>query len=399
MPTFTYKAKDKSGTTVTGTLDAESSSQAAAILRERGQLPMDIRQAGRVSARPTEYGSFFARYFIYPLWTGVSIRTLASFFRQMATLLDSGMTLTEALTSIGGRASGRLRVIIDEMKQSAGQGLGLSGAMIRHPRVFSPLQIALVRVGESSGLLADLLARIASYLEYEIKIRQMISKMIVYPVVVLVFAGLVYLCVPNVNLLVSGKQGEFLSAIWPQLRLCVFGGLGLVVALKLIFQFGTVKYIWDAIKVQPPMLGTAARKIAMSRFSRAVALLYGAGVPLSETVSVGADACANYYIGDRIRRAVPALQNGVSLSAALESTGAVMPIVLDMLVTGERTGNTDATLNKVADYMDDEVDVTMHKLGIALMVVGVIAAGIVTLYVLVQLYQQHAANELGNLAQ
>ena len=147
-------------------------------------------------------------------------------------------------------------------------------------------------------------------------------------------------------------------------------------AARFIFQFDPPRMVWDTIKVQPPIIGATARKIAMSRFCRALAVLYSAGMTLSEAVSTAADACANLYIGRGIKRVLPAVRAGQGLTESLTRTRAVSPIVLDMLATGEKTGNMDAVLQKVSEYMDEETDATIHKLGVVLFVSVIVVAGI-----------------------
>ncbi|MGB9619912.1 MAG: type II secretion system F family protein, partial [Armatimonadota bacterium] len=302
---------------------------------------MDIRPVGGVGTlvRPKEAGSIFVRYFVYPLWTGVSIKALALFYRQLATILGSGMSISEALRSLGSRTRGRLGAIIREVLDTIQQGGTLSQTLERHPRVFSRLQLSLVRVGESSGLMEAMADRIASYLEYEISVRQMIAKSMIYPIVVLAMAFSIQVGLPNVKVAVDQGMPAFLKVVLPTVWRQLGPLLAIVVILKLIFQFETPRLIWDAIKIQPPIIGGTARKIAMSRFCRALAVLYSAGVTLSEAVSISADACANLFIGRAIKPSVAAIQAGRGLTESLTLTGAVSPTVLDMLATGERTGN------------------------------------------------------------
>jgi len=387
---FDYKAKDKSGNTVSGTVVAVDASAAAGAVRELGHLPMEIRSARTTREREPslEAGSVFARYFIYPLWTGVNIKMLVFFYRQLATLLGSGMALSEALRSVKNRTRGRLGVIIAEMQDNASRGVPLSDTMVRYPKVFSRLQIALVRAGESGGLLEQMIDRIAAYLEYELGVRKLIMKSVAYPIVTLVFALLAYICVPHLAVAVNQGMGQFFVAIWSQLRVWSLGMILLVVGLKLLFQFESVRLIWDWFKVQVPLVGGNARKIAMSRFSRALALLYTAGAPLAQSVDIASEACANIYIGMAIKHAIPAIQSGVSLTESLTRTRAVSPMVLDMLAVGERAGSTDAALQKVADYMDDELDASIHKIGIALFVVMILAAGGVIGYIVIDFWQK-----------
>jgi len=396
MPTFSYKAKDRSGNNVAGTVEATSESHAAATVREMGHFPMEIKAIGgaRVEAQSQVAGSAIERYLIFPLWTGVNIKALALFYRQMSTLLASGMTLSEGLRSASRRTRGRLGVVIQETITKVENGGRMSDVLARYPHVFGALQVSLVRVGENSGMLDQMMDRIASYLEYEIKVRQMIAKMMFYPIIVLVMALVISVSLPHVELAVKQGFGPFMQAVWPGLRTALIWVGATVVVLKLFFQFNGVKLVWDFVKIQPPIIGTCARKIAMSRFSRAMALMYAVGIPIAETVTVAADACGNLAIARGIKFGVPALQQGEGLTETLAKTGAIMPMVLDMLATGEKTGNTDAVLQKVADYMDDEADSTIHKIGIVLFVLMILIAAVVVAAIAIQFYSNAAESML-----
>lgn len=375
MPTFTYRAKDATGNTVIGIIDAATESAAAGKIREMGHLPMDIRATVSEPSgeAPREVGSALARYLIYPLWTGVNIRALALFFRQLATLIASGMALSEALHSAGSRTGGRLGRIIAEACDNVRGGGRLSDTMSRYPRVFSKLLISLMRAGEAGGLLQSMTERIASYLEYELAIRRRIAMIMFYPIIIFFFI----IVMPHVPTLVLDGPRQFGASLFASISIWFPWAIAALIVLKLLLQFEAVRWVWDFVKVLPPIIGTTARKIAMSRFSRALAVLYSAGMPISEAVSVAADACANVAIGRGIRSCVPAVQAGHGLTESLARTRAVTPMVLDMLSTGEKTGSMDTVLQKVADYMDDEADATIHKLGIALFVFMILIAAII----------------------
>lgn len=380
------------GNTITGTIEADDERQAAGKIREKGALPMDIRLAAGVGAmqdRPA--GSVVARYLIYPLWTGVNIRALLFFFRQMAALLGAGMPLSEALRSVESRQRGRLRRIVHDMHQRVIRGGRLSEEMARHPRVFSRLQLSLVRVGESGGFLEQMMDRIASYLEYELSVRRRIVLAMFYPV--LIFLFILFKDIGVAFILGGARAG--LPMLLGVLRQVGLPLVGIIVGLKLVMQFDTARYVWDFVKMLPPILGTAARKVAMSRFSRALAMLYSAGLSLSEAVSTAADACANVAAAKGIKRAVGAIQAGESLTLSLQRTGVVMPMVLDMLSTGEKTGNLDAVLQKVADYMDEEVDATIHKVGIGLFVLMILIAGVIVLMQVIGFYSGYFNKLIG----
>lgn len=390
MATFNYKAKDRSGNTVTGMVEAPNESAAAASVREKGYLPMEIhvtrsqKQAPAGGSRPSIVDTM-----ISPLWTGVNIKALALFYRQLATLLGSGMSLSEALRSARARTRGRLGSIIEEAQLQVQAGRLFSETLNRYPRIFSPLQVSLVRVGESGGLLQSMIERIASYLEYEIKIRQMISRMMFYPVLILIFAVLVKTFVPYAPKLMSGNPSEILVGMAPELFRIALLFVGIVVVLKLLFQFNIIRLIWDTVKIVPPIMGTSAHKIAMSRFCRAMAVVYSAGMPTAEAVDIASDATGNLAIARKLKYAIPAIQSGHGLTESLAKTGAVMPMVLDMLTTGEKAGSIDAVLQKVADYMDDETDSTLHKLGIVLFILMILIAGIVVMKIVIDFYLKY----------
>ncbi len=391
MASFSYKAKDSSGNTVTGAVEAPDASGAAGKIREMGHLPMDIREmrTRAPAGTSTQAGSVLEQRLISPLWTGVNIRQLAYFFTQLAALLPSGMTISEALRSIGSRTRGRLGRIVREASSNVQSGGKLSDTLSRHPRVFSPLQIALIRAGESGGLIQPMIERIASYLEYELKIRRMIAKMLIYPIAILAFAVCIYVAKPHLATAATEGMGVFIKAIAPGLIKWIVGALLVVVVLKLVFQFDTARLAWDSVKTVPPIVGGVAMKIAMSRFSRALAVLYGAGMPIAEAVSVGADASANLAIGRGIKLAVPAIQSGEGLTESLTKTHMLLPIVLDMMMAGEKSGNVDAALQKAADYMEDEVDATIHKLGIALLILMLLIAGVVVGLIVVDFWTKY----------
>jgi type II secretory pathway component PulF len=272
------------------------------------------------------------------------------------------------------------------MKDNVQRGQPLSDTLDKYPRVFSPLQTSLVRVGESGGMLDEMMDRIASYIEHELKIRRMVAMATFYPVLVLCFALFMMVALPHIQELVSGSAATFFALIGPAILRVLAVAVIVIVSLKLLFQFQTVRLVWDSVKVLPPLVGTACRKTAMSRFSRALALLYSAGLGMPEALSAAADASANLYIASGVKKAIPAIQRGEGLTASLGATRALTPMVMDMLTTGEKTGSTDAVLEKVADYMDEEVQITIQKLGVVLFVGMIVAAGVVVAVIAASFY-------------
>lgn len=380
MTIFDYKAKNSAGATVVGTVDAADERGAADAIRAMGHLPMSIT-AAKKTAQPkanAPQGNIIARYLLYPVWTGVNIKMLSIFFRQLSTLLASGMSIAEALRSISTRMRNRLGTIADEARNDVSGGGKFSDSLSRYPHVFGRLQIALITSGERAGQLDTMADRIAQSLEYEIKVRGLIAKALFYPVLVLIFATLVSLIIPYASVLVNDGFATFFGLVKPTLIHWALWVGALVISIKLIFQFSIPRLIWDAIKVNIPIVGANAHKVAMSRFSRSMAILYAAGLSMSESVDIAADTCANLFVARGLKRAIPAIQSGAGLTDSLSKTKAVSPIVLDMISVGERSGSADTVLEKVADYMDEEVDASIHKMGIAIYVLMIlVAAGLV----------------------
>ncbi len=374
MPVFDYKVKDRAGKTRTGQLEAESERAAAAMIREAGGLPMEIRPAHGARPGPSTAlaGNVFVRYLIHPLWTGVNIRHLMFFFRQLETLLSAGMSLSEALRSIQGRSGGPMAGILRGAQSRVQAGGRLSDEMARHPRVFAELQVSLVRAGEESGMLETMAGRIASYLEYEMTIRRRVAMATFYPFLLVIFL----IIKPAVVAYFTQTSDAAWAVLTASLKTYGVALIAFIVLAKLVMQFRPARLVWDAIKIQPPILGTVARKIAMSRFCKALALLYSSGIPVTRAVAIAAEASANIAIGNMLKRAIPALNQGHPLTDSLQRTGAVLPVVLEMMAIGDKTGSYDAVLQKVADYMDDEADATIQKLSIALFVGMIVFVGV-----------------------
>ncbi len=393
MPRYRYRAKDRDGNSVSGDLEAESERVAAAIIRQRGYWPLEIRVVFTASSDVKGTGGLgygIVRYLIEPIWTGVSLTQLTFFYRQLATLLASGMTLAEALTTLGRRMRGRLGRIVREAAVEIQNGRQLSETFARYPRVFSLLQLSLLRTGEVSGALDQMIGRIAAQLEQEITIRRRIASAMFYPTLL----AICILVIPLVPAFVLQGGAAFLRAVYTKIGSLAVLFL-LIIILKLVFQFEFTRFVWDYFKLQFPVLGWTAYKIAMSRFSRALAALYEAGVPIAESVSVAANASGNSYLARKLNNALADLRSGKPLTESLAKTNVVSPIVLDMLATGEKTGAAGDVLNKVADYMDEEADATLQKIGPVLFVGAILIAGVIVGMMVVGFYSRYFGQLLG----
>lgn len=364
MAVYRYTAKNQQGGTVTGLVEAEDPRRAAGIVREMGLLPLDVYPERTANAQQAE--QMVMQKVVYPVYSGVSVRDLAIFYRQLATAVRAGIPIHRALISVAeNTGKPRLRRMVQTVVNDLMQGKPLAQAMRKQPHVFDELQIALIQAGEESGLLDNMLERLADYLERDYKLRLKIRAGTFYPKVLLV-AGIF---IPKIPILVVG------GGLIPYLRETVgwagpilLAVLAIVALVRIALQVEPLREAYDSLKLMFPGIGGLVRQLAMARFSRAMAALFSAGVPLQRAIAISALAADNYSLTKRLRSAVTAVEHGQSLSSAFQQTGVMPPLVLDMLRTGESTGSVDAMMDKVAEYYEQETDVKSHQAVIALSV-------------------------------
>lgn len=376
MANFIYRAKDKAGNTVDGNLDAIDRQEAANKIREMGYWPLEVReQAEKRAAKGGSLG------FISPIWTGASLRAQAVFFRQLATMLQSGMMLSESLESLSRqRGMGRLPRIAGEAATHIRSGGRFSEILESYGAVFSGIQLGLIKAGETGGMLDSMIDRIATYLERELELRRKLSRITFYPKLIFL---MIFLMPSALGLITASKTPIDVFRYIFGLFLLV---IALYVAAKILLAIPPIRFGWDLFKISFPVLGAVSRKLAMSRFSTALSVMYSAGMPISQAVAISSTAVGNVILRRAIASSVPELQRGGQLTAALGRTGKVPDLVLSMIATGERTGNLDVTLNKVSDYYDNEAATTLEKTGYLLFVLLILIAGILVLRTLVGFY-------------
>lgn len=383
MPSFTYKAKDQSGNIVNGAVDAVDSHLAAAKIREMGYWPIEVLPA-RVARAASQSG------FGNPIWTGVSLRSLAVFFRQLATMLQAGMNLGESLDNLGKqRGMGRLPVIACGAAERVRHGGMLSDVLSDHPYIFSPIQIGLVKAGEVGGMLDSMIERIAVYLERELELRHKFSRATMYPKIIAVFIVLAIVFIPHVKEIVDKGWPVVINILINKLLPVTLALIILYMAIKLLLTMPPIRFAWDSIKLNFPILGPTVRKMAMSRFAMSLSVTYSAGMPLSQAVELSCAGLGNEVLRQAISASVPQIQAGGLLSDTLKRAGGVPDLVLGMITTGEKTGSLDLVLDKVCEYYNTEAETTLEKLSYILFVGLILIAAIVVLMIVSRFYMGH----------
>jgi type II secretory pathway component PulF len=384
MPTYQYTAKDNSGQTRSGVLEAETNSVAVAQLREQGLWVTQLHARAGATAAPE--GGLRARV-IEPLWSGVSLRDLAFFFRQFATLIDAGVPLSQGLSSLAMQApSARLRRIVADVAAQVQNGSQISAAMSRYPWVFSPLQIRMIEAGEAGGLLDRMMLRIADYLEREYEIRQKIKQRTLYPKIVLLAA----IFLPNLVVLIFQGLMPYLHSTLFTVLPVVLWALAIWAAFRIAFQWTPFRYAYDTVKLNLPVIGGLIRKQVTGKFARGLAALYGAGLPVGRAMAWAADACGNPRVADMIHRQVARVERGESLTDALAATGFFSPVALGMVATGEQAGNVDGMLEKLADFQEAEADHASHQMVVIGSTLAYLAVALFVAYIVISAYGGYA---------
>jgi type IV pilus assembly protein PilC len=365
MAIFHYIARDSQGQTVRGTVQAKSRLEASDYVRTQGYFLQEMTAEPEVATPINQ----MQQGVIKPLFGGVPTEALAIFFRQLATMLGAGVHIHQALHTLGNqRSNPRLRAIVLEIRDSIVSGEAIANSFDRYPEVFSPVQRALIRVGESGGLLENSLRQIAEYLEQELELRRLLRRVTLYPKILLVAA----IVMPMVPKLVLGWLNVPGGAPTRQVVLditWVFVQIFLILfAVWAVFRIGsqsrTFRLVWDTFKVSVPSIGFTLRQLALARFGRALGALYNAGLPFSQAVRVAADACGNEYLSSAIKPAANRVEAGTTITESFAGARVFPPMVLDMVATGENTGEIGTMLNKVAEYYEEEGKVRSQQAGV-----------------------------------
>ena len=367
--TFQYTARDAAGKTRSGKLDAPDQRAVAAKLRELGYAPMSISTA-QASALQKDIA-------IPGFGPKVGLKDLAVFSRQFATMISSGLSLIRALNILAEQTDNKkLAEIIGTVRSDIEGGRALSDALADHEE-FPKLYVAMVKAGETAGMLDAVLLRIAETLEKDLELRRKIKSAMTYPVVVLIMAILLTIAmlifiVPVFVGMFEQLGGELplptkvllllstlVTKFWYILLLAPIVGWQ---AFKRARKDERVRYQLDRIKLQLPVFGDLFQKIALSRFSRNLGTLLKAGVPILGALEITADTVNNGVIGSATNDVKMSVKEGESVAAPLATHSVFPPMVVQMIAVGEETGAMDTMLVKISDFYDDEVTAMAESL-------------------------------------
>ncbi len=372
MANFAYKGRDGSGKLVEGVLEGASAGGVADVLLGRGVTPLSISET---KARAKGGGDLQINLF-KPRVQHVDILL---FSRQIHTLLKAGVPIMRALAGLQESATNpAMKEVIRDVRESLEAGRELSVSLARHPKVFGPFYISMVRVGEATGLLDEIFLRLFDHLEFERYMREQVKSALRYPMFV-VLAMAVAIIVVNVFVIPAFAKvfegfgaelplmtkillsfSNFMVTWWPAM---LVGLITAVLAFRAWVATAAGRLTWESLLLRLPIAGKIVSKAAMARFARSFALSTKSGVPIMQALSNAAQTVDNSYIALKIEGMRDTVERGDSMLRSAIATGFFTPVVLQMVAVGEESGALDDMMEEVGQMYQREVEYELKTLG------------------------------------
>jgi type IV pilus assembly protein PilC len=392
MATYAFKAVDLSGIPQNGEIEGADKQSVTHMLKEQGLKVMALEE---------KKGGLQMELSLGPKRVKAGELTVMS--RQLATMISSGMTLLRAFYVLEEQIENQmLRETVSAVREDIEAGLSFSDALERHPKVFNPLYVAMIRSGEAGGVLEESLERISDQLEKDDSLRRQVKSAMAYPVVVFSFAmlvliGMIAFIVP-VFVGVFKDFGGDLPAITKftvalsnlvtgQWYLLIGLAVGGAIAFRKWKSSSWGRPQWDAFRLRiPASIGKTVQKIALARWSRTFSALYGAGVPIMQAIEVTGQTAGNEVVNTAMGAVIESVKSGGSIAGPLKDAPIFPPMVAQMIAIGEETGNLDPMLSKVADFYEDEVAAAIKALTSILEPVMIVLVGGIVGFIVVAMY-------------
>lgn len=386
MAKFSYQAINESGAVAKGEIDADSADAASSILASRGLIPTQVTPARGAAPSGGPKGAF-------SFFTGVKAPELILFTKQFKTLIRSGVPMLTILQVLEEQTEHKLlKSILGRIHQDICDGASLYDAFRRHPGVFSPLYCSMLRAGESSGALPEILDRLVYVIEHEHKVKSDIKSAMTYPIIVVSFLAVAF-CILLIGVIprfVNIFKGAGLTLPLPT-RICI--GLyqlitqywyvlaaALVIGGVALFLYGRTaqgRLVRDALLLQLPLAGKLLQKSALSRFASIFSILQSSGVDILDAMDILSGTIGNRAISRQLEGIKDRLREGRGISGPLRQTKYFTPMVVNMVAVGEESGNLDVLLRDVASHYDSEVEYATKKLSDAIAPILTISLAVV----------------------
>lgn len=388
MPLFAYKGRNARGSLINGEIDAGTVDAVASQLFNTGITPIDIKEKKAASDSDISLSSYINR-------KAPGLDDLILFSRQMYTLMKSGVPMLRSITGlIQSSRNFRLIEALKDMMSYLESGRDLSSSLARHPDMFSPLYISMVKVGEETGRLEESFFRISEYLAREKETRERIKTALRYPIFVIVAisiaVAIINIWVIPVFAELFAKSGvtlpwqtrvliatsEFFVQWWPLMIAAIIGS---IFAARIYIKTEDGRYQWDQYKLKIPIVGDIIYRATLARFARSFSMGLKSGVPLIQTMTVVSRSVDNEFVSDKVLSMRTGIERGESLTRTAGLTKMFTPLVIQMLSVGEETGKVDDMMVEVAEYYDREVDYDIKNLSSMIEPILIIVIGAMVL--------------------
>jgi type IV pilus assembly protein PilC len=385
MSAYAYVARETAtGREIRSSIEAATEQAAIAALLNRNLLVVSIQEKIGKKGR-TSGGK-------------VALADLVVFTRQLATMVDAGLAMVQSLQALAEQTTNKvMRDIIKDVCTRVESGDSFSEALQKHPKAFSRLYVCMVAAGEKGGLLAEILSRLAVYLENAARLRKKVKSAMMYPTVVSIVAVLITIFLLIKVVPVFGEIFKSFGAQLPAptqflidlshfvqkfILLILVGGGGGVYGWLYFIKTPGGRAFWDSYRIKLPIFGSIAHKICLARFTRTLASLIRSGVPILEVLQIVSQTVGNVVMEKAIKAAALDIERGEGISVALSKHPVFPVMIIRMVTAGEQTGKIDNMLERVADFLDDEIETTLSGLTsliepLLIVFLGIVVGGMV----------------------
>jgi len=402
MANFSYTIKDAKGARKEGIIKANTMDEAIDKLATEGGTIISVRNAndGSFKGKLSLFDKIMLA--IYKMRTAVKLKTLVFFTRQLSTMFSAGLTIEKAISDLGKEEKDpKFRKVLKKVDDDIRKGYSLSESFEQHPGVFNPLYVSLVKAGEVSGTLHTVLDELAENLERTEDTRRKVNSAMTYPVFILFFLIFVvwflfYYIIPKFSDIYASFGADLPIATRVAISISnvikgnLFATIALVIAVAVMFFIINLtdrgRWVIDKIKLKIPVVGGLVESSVMSKFSRTFSILMKAGVPIMDTLELVENVVGNAVIESAVRRARVMIKEGYGIAQAFRSTKVFPSTLLQMISTGEETGDLDKLLSKTAEFYDKIIDSVIEKLTsliepiLIIIMAGVVGSIIIVIY-------------------
>jgi general secretion pathway protein F len=415
MPMYAYKGIASSGKNISGVKDADSPKTLRQVLRKDGVLvtSFELSRGGKASKEANaKKGGLSRDVDLGGILGGVKKAEVATFTRQMATLLKAGIPLAEALGALVDQVTNvRMKTPLSEVRTMVNEGSSFADALAKHPKIFDELFVSMVRAGEIAGNLDEVLTRLADFLEGSQKLKSKVQSAMIYPMVMVtvtvgIIGVLMVKVIPEITSMFT-QQGKTLP-INTRMLIASSGFMGAhwkgILLFIVLASIGFVKWkatkdgkeTWHKFVLKIPVLGQLVRTINVSRFARTLGTMLESGVPMLRALDTSKQIVANVVLQHAIENAKRAVTEGESLAQTLKKSGEFPPTMIHMTAVGERAGQLEQMLERVATTYETEVDVKLGRMTALLEPLILVVMGGIVSFIVFSILQP--IMDLGNLS-